>query len=36
VGVFFRREIVLRDEFGCDGWFGHFRFQIVDSRIGIT
>jgi hypothetical protein len=23
VGVFFRREVVLRDEFGCDGGFGH-------------
>ena len=23
VGVFFRREVVLRDEFECDGGFGH-------------
>jgi hypothetical protein len=23
VGVFFRREVVLRDEFGGDGCFGH-------------
>ena len=26
VRVFFRREIVLRDEFGCDGGFGHGRY----------
>jgi hypothetical protein len=29
MGVFVRREVVLRDEFGCDGGFGHFKNLIM-------
>ena len=29
VGVFLRREVVLRDEFGCDGRFGHGVVAVV-------
>jgi hypothetical protein len=28
VRVFFRRQIVFGDEFGCDGGFGHGKFWL--------
>jgi hypothetical protein len=29
VRVFFRRQIMFGDEFGCDGGFDHFKIQSM-------